>query len=317
MTFTTYGEFRTALSQELDIEDETFVQPTELVRYFNKAIQKAESLIFTLHQDYFLTFDYLPLTAGQAIYDLPADIYAIKVRGIIYNNGSKRYALQRVREKDKFERLEYIEAYQTEDFYKYIIFSPSLKRLTVTHDNAAPSVLTLSGHGLYENERIQVEAVTGGTLPVAVTTSTDYYAVQVTSSTFQIAASRGGSGIQLATGSSLVVTNDGPKIRLSPQSVETSSTNVKVWYIRSCKRVNPSDSVEDRDTTTIDIPEFSNYILSYVKAKVLNKEGSAMLPEALQELADNEQIMVDTLQQMVPDNDDVIEGDFSSYEEMS
>lgn len=315
MSFYTYGEFKTALFQEADIADELFIQPTELVRIFNKSIQEAESLIHLLHEDYFLTFETLPLVTSTAIYDMPADVYAHKIRGIIYNNGSKRYLVKRVRNLYKFEEIEAIESYVADDFYKYIVFSPSHKRLTVTHDNANPSVLTLTGHGLYENERVQVEAISGGTLPAALSASTDYFAKSVAATTFQLSATRGGTGLQLATGSSLIVTNSGPKIRLSPTAQETSTTNIKVWYIRNAKRVSTTASDFERDATVIDIPEFSNFILSYAKMKVYQKEGNAMYPEAKAQMEEDKRTMVNTLQQMVPDNDDTVEQDLSHYEE--
>jgi hypothetical protein len=115
----------------------------------------------------------------------------------------------------------------------------------------------------------------------------------------------------------MVVVNSGPKIRLSPAARETNATKVTVWYNRGCKRIDTGATDTERDATVIDIPEFSNFLLSYVKCKVLGKEGNPMLPEALQELANDRQLMVDTLQQMVPDNDDQINGDLSLYEEMN
>jgi hypothetical protein len=87
----TYLELKTNLQQELDIEDETFITSNELLNYFNEAIDMVESTIHTIYEDYFLDSQTMSLVSGTSLYDLPATIYAQKIRNITYNDNSTRY----------------------------------------------------------------------------------------------------------------------------------------------------------------------------------------------------------------------------------
>lgn len=64
-----------------------------------------------------------------------------------------------------------------------------------TISNATPAVFTLVDHGLYDGDVIRLE--TTGTLPTGLAVKTDYHVVYngLTTSTFQISASRGGTPI--------------------------------------------------------------------------------------------------------------------------
>lgn len=64
-----------------------------------------------------------------------------------------------------------------------------------TISNADPAVFTLVDHGLAPGDRIRLE--TTGTLPTGLNLLTDYYVVYngLTTSTFQVSASDGGTPI--------------------------------------------------------------------------------------------------------------------------
>jgi hypothetical protein len=114
----TYAELKSYLQKELDLEDETFITDDEFLSYFNEAVDMVEAAIHNIYEDYFLTMAALPITAGTAAYSLPSDIYAQKIRKILYNdNGSLKYEIRRIK---RLEDTLYIEQ---ADLYAYILMN--------------------------------------------------------------------------------------------------------------------------------------------------------------------------------------------------
>lgn len=114
----TYAELKSYLQKELDLEDETFITADEFLSYFNEAVDMVEASIHNIYEDYFLTSAVLPIVAGVAGYDLPTDIYAQKIRKILYNdNGSLKYEIRRVK---RLEDTLYIEQ---ADLFAYILMN--------------------------------------------------------------------------------------------------------------------------------------------------------------------------------------------------
>lgn len=101
MRYWTWLEIREKVERDLDLEEETFIQPEELLAYANEAIDEAEAEIHSLYEDYFLAK--VPLTFVQATdsYDMPSDIYGDKIRKIFYQNGSRVYEITRLTEEKK------------------------------------------------------------------------------------------------------------------------------------------------------------------------------------------------------------------------
>lgn len=100
----------------------------------------------------------------------------------------------------------------------------------------------------------------------------------------------------------------GRKIRLYPPAQETSSTYVTAWYIREARKVSAlSDAV--------DIPEFHAFIEKYMKWQCLFKEGHPNTDMMKAAMEQEKQLMVNTLTNREPDNDDTIEQDMSFYTE--
>ncbi len=102
----------------------------------------------------------------------------------------------------------------------------------------------------------------------------------------------------------------GVSLHLVPPSKETSTTNVTMWYIRNANKLA-------LDADKCDIPEFYSFVLAYVRYRVLDKEGMPGAVEAKMELDAEEKLMIQTLENMVPDEDDEVEADDSIYGEMS
>jgi len=119
--FWTWAEIKSKVKADLDIEGETFVRAAELLGYANEAIDEAEAEIHALYEDYFLTSAQIAITSGTEEYDLPSDIYAHKIRRIIYNNGSSVYTVNRVRDWHKFETKAISDNFASSDLYQFFI----------------------------------------------------------------------------------------------------------------------------------------------------------------------------------------------------
>ena len=120
MELSTLTQIKTRLKNDCDIYDEDFMDlDTELLGLINSAIDDAEALIHSLYEDYFLVRDSISLVSGTQTYALPSDIYANKIRALVYNDGSKKYPLQRIQ---RF--IEGEEAVSGED-YRFLLTNTS------------------------------------------------------------------------------------------------------------------------------------------------------------------------------------------------
>jgi hypothetical protein len=218
----TLAQIKQKVQQPLDLEEEIFIRPTELLDNINEAIRDAEAKIHTIYEDYFLTSATISLVAGTSEYDLPTDMYANKIRGFVYADGSDYYPVLRLR---KFDLIPYI---TSEEPYNFIIKN-------------------------------------------------------------------------YPTGKKLVI---------FPASRITSSTALTCWYLRNAKQLV-------NDTDVCDIPEFVNYIVQKTKVLCMQKEGHPLLESAEKKLMDEDKLMVETLTVSIPDEDNRISMDLSSYEELS
>ena len=122
--FWTWTEIWSKMKSELDIDDDDdFIDETEAMGYANEGVDEAEAEILEAYPDYFLTRDTITLVDGTDEYSLPTTIYAHKIRGIVYYNGSDIYEVKRVRDWKKFlhYRLARYESTSTEDYYYFIV----------------------------------------------------------------------------------------------------------------------------------------------------------------------------------------------------
>lgn len=242
MELWTFGKFEDKVRLDLDLEGEKgrrFISTDEMVGYCNSAINQIEARIVKIYEDYFLTDTTLTIVANQAEYDVPEDIYALKFRGMVFDDGHRTYPIKRLPRRFQFERIALANHRRSEtDFFNYYIKNSS---------------------------------------------------------------------------------TDGYKIVLVPTPL-VGGEHVRLWYIRNAQRVPlvQEGSEEQTRDTVIDIPEASNFILHYMKVECLGKEDktSPAYDKAVAELALLETNLVDTLTNMVPDDDtDIVELDTSHYEE--
>jgi len=121
----TYKEIREKVRRDLGIEQETFITPDELIGYVNEAIDDAEAQIHTLYEDYFLTRQKLSVVKDDTEVTLPTNIYGLKIRGLIYNDGTDVYTIKRFKNSEAlFEKLAYEELVE-DDVYQYALFNDS------------------------------------------------------------------------------------------------------------------------------------------------------------------------------------------------
>lgn len=119
----TWAQIREKVRRDLDLEAETFVRPEELVDYANEAIDEAEAEIHSMYEDYFLAKETLSIVNQQEEYDLPANIYAQKIRRIVYNDGSSVYTVDRLQDWKKFEAQNIARNFSTSDLYQYFFLN--------------------------------------------------------------------------------------------------------------------------------------------------------------------------------------------------
>lgn len=139
----TYSELLTEVQLELDLQEETIISDNEFVQYCNDSIQEAESIILGMRQDYFLTSKKLyngvtyGLKAGQNLYPLPTDMFATKIREVVYSNGSDIFDIRPFQYGRKLSEIELLERDNPspQSFYNYIIvnnnvYDPTLPNTT-------------------------------------------------------------------------------------------------------------------------------------------------------------------------------------------
>ncbi len=99
-----------------------------------------------------------------------------------------------------------------------------------------------------------------------------------------------------------------PKIAFSPVPQESGQV-MEIWFIRQANRFTTG-------ADACDIPEFVSFVFDYMRERIEYKRaaGSPRHVLAKEKLEQTRQRMTDTLTTMVPDNDNEIEPDFSSYD---
>lgn len=124
MAYRTFGDLSQQVQRELDIEDEEFIQPQELIQYFNSGVTVVESEIVKLglREKYLQGEDFISLVQGQQDYDLPADIVINKIRKIIYREGTIIYTLKPLKGESSYEAEDVLNVNTGGDYYFYMIY---------------------------------------------------------------------------------------------------------------------------------------------------------------------------------------------------
>lgn len=149
MEYFTHATIKAKVQRALDLEDEIFITPTELLDYHNEAIDECEAEIHTLYEDYFLSNAAISLVSGTQDYDLPSDIFANKIRAIIYHNGATIYPVKKLKSRDMFAQLEVQEQYNTTDWYKYLIINNAAQSAPQIRLTPSPNETTSNALQIY------------------------------------------------------------------------------------------------------------------------------------------------------------------------
>lgn len=115
MEYRQLSDIKAKIKRDLYLQDATFVEDSssapELLDYINEAIDDVEAEVHTTYEDYFLTPANISLVAGTKDYSLPSNIYANKIRGIVYSTGSIIYPVSRNRSPNQFEEQKVADLY--------------------------------------------------------------------------------------------------------------------------------------------------------------------------------------------------------------
>ncbi len=123
MKYWTWLEIKTKIEDDMGLQQEDFVSESELLGYANSGIDEAEAEIFNLFEDYFLSNYTFSLVKDQAEYAMPTDIYASKIRRIIYNNASDIYPVKRLRFSKKFMDITLTNEEDKDMYYRYLLIN--------------------------------------------------------------------------------------------------------------------------------------------------------------------------------------------------
>lgn len=139
MTLWTWAEIEAKVKNDLDLNEETMITPEELMAYGNEAIDEAEQHVLGVDESYFLQSTALELVDGSSLYDLPSNIYAMKLRRILYDNGSDAYEIKRIRD------ISTTQAVEDDDDYRYMLIMNSsgvhkLKLYPASRENSESNV---------------------------------------------------------------------------------------------------------------------------------------------------------------------------------
>lgn len=357
MKIWTYKEMRDKVLLDLDLQDEIFVKPDEMVGYFNEALAEAESEIITLSQEYFLTKYFVPVVTGSSEYPLPSNIYANKIRGIMYQNGSLVYPIGQYRRKFKFENIALTDQFGVNDDYRYLLVnnyagSPTLVFHPVSRETAilSPTASLFTPVVLwYIRNCTRVPIVGEYCNPeilalTQITPGTDIIQTYAGTTTLGI-PSQGAPGA--TPGSIAYITGDAVKFQAGPNgTVPAPLVAGTVYYViaqgsgaiklaTSLANALAGTAINLTTTGTVysimtvaattaiieaalmDIPEFATFVMQWVKCRCMEKEGDPRIEMAVGILTQQKKQMVDTLTQGIEDDDDEIQPDFSHYQEMS
>ena len=126
------------------------------------------------------------------------------------------------------------------------------------------------------------------------------------------------SGTSIPDGARVQSVDSATQVTLTAAATATAVTEtltftearVTMWFVREA-------AIPAATTDVIDIPEFWNFVAQYVLVECLRKElGNPRGPAEEAKLEGLRRQMMETLANMVPDQDDLVEQDFTAYYDM-
>ena len=322
-----------------DDADEQFITLDEFVGYMNKGINQAESLIHKIDEDYFLSNEAVPLVTGEDEYPLPRNIYARKIRGIVYSSGTTIYQVKKFRRGQKFIHIAHATQYAGSEDYQYYLVNKSpgevrMKLIPASRETAVcpplPSESTpMTTWFLRNASRVPL---TG-----EYCNPEDILNTSVDASANTIAVSpdlpyETGDAVKLSVvGSSTVPT--GLAVDTVYYVIDISDTSIKLATTAALAAAGTAIDITAQGTgfftlrvaatsaiinaTPLDIPEFMTYVIEWVKLNCILKDGDPRLDAFSVLLSQEEKSMVETLTDSEPDDDNEVEMDLSHYHDMN
>lgn len=101
------------------------------------------------------------------------------------------------------------------------------------------------------------------------------------------------------------------KLRIYPASREAGSV-FTIWYIRNAYKMTSS---EIDAANVCEIPEAINFVYQHAKMRIYEKMGNPNLSKSIADLGAQKDLMVQTLQEMVPDENTEALQDFTFYQD--
>lgn len=338
MKIWTYQEAVAKIELDLDLEDEDFAQPMEIVGYFNEGIKVAEAAILKIDEDYFLTKYPMPLVQGQTVFTYPWNIYAYKIRGIEYANGPIIYPVTRIRRKDKFNEIAFSNIYNEADDYRYytqndgsdtgatiILTPPSRETAVLAYPYSTSSFAPMWMWFIRHANRVPVlgEYVPNYEMfmPASVNTGTSAITLNksyVTGDQVKITSTGAvPGGLTSGTIYFAIVNANQIKFATTLQNAQagTSITLTSIGAGILSVAVVATQSIINN--VALDIPEYIEFIFQFVRCRIYEKEGDARLTNAKVDLQNLYNDMVATLTEKEPDDDNRVQPDLSSYYQTS
>jgi hypothetical protein len=102
------------------------------------------------------------------------------------------------------------------------------------------------------------------------------------------------------------------KLELIPPSHEDTVNALTIWYFREANHWTTSDA------EFCDLPNIAvQYLECYVTSKIYEKEGHANHNESMMAMEATKKLMLETMEQMIPDEKSDIVADLSLYQDLS
>lgn len=109
----TRTQLRTRIRTEMDLLDEPGVSDAEINYALQEAMSAVGSIVRGLYEDYFLKRGTLDLVSGSSDVTYPTDIFANKIRALVYRNGSLVTRIKRLKDVEQYLKAETTAAFQT------------------------------------------------------------------------------------------------------------------------------------------------------------------------------------------------------------
>lgn len=299
----TYAMMKEKLENDLDLIDEPLVSEAELLGYINEAIEDSETAVHTLgiEDTYFLANDFIYLNPAQSTYDLPADIYANKLRKLYYANPSTSILTTAT--------------LTTSSAVIVVASTQSLTRGMCVFGTGIPlttKVIAISGLNVTLSK---IPTVAG------VGVSITFVSIQPVNGArrFEVVKMRSlgdtqytypGDDYQFLI-QNLPQEAGGNQLQLYPIPAETGPLIV-MFYIRELRRLTNSLT---NPYNVCELPECINFIFQHVKWRVAKKRrlGIEIIQEEKDERNTQYKLLMETFKEMVPDGNNKILMDFSAY----